>query len=243
MSSFKIDLAEITVEVHPTYDGIAPFFKEYYSDSDPAVFVHTTQQEIEEMKQHLIREDRNYNRPYIDYSYEYVEKQTILTKVFERLPEFGAVLIHGSAFLFSDNGYIFVGPSGVGKSTHTRLWREHFGDAVQMINDDKPILALRHGTMILFSSPWQGKHNIGSNISGLLKGIVVLEQGEENVVRRLSRGEALPYLLQQVYKPSSFSAVENTLEIIDHILHNIDVYFLSCKPETEAVVLMRDFLI
>lgn len=242
MSSFRISLANITVEIYPTNVGVATFFKEYLSDAEPMFSVRTSHQEIEITKQRLALEDKKYGRLFIDYSFEYVEKQTVLGKVLDRLPEYGATMIHGSALSHAGSGYIFIGPSGVGKSTHTRLWRECFADSVQMINDDKPVIALRKDSCHLFGSPWQGKHNIGANISAPLKGIVVLQQGKENAVRRLSQQEALPHLLQQIYKPSSSVAVESTLNLIDCILHSVEVYLLSCKPDKEAVSLIHHCL-
>lgn len=39
--------------------------------------------------------------------------------------------------------YMFSAPSGTGKSTHAKLWRDCFGDRVTMINDDKPLIKFR----------------------------------------------------------------------------------------------------
>ena len=52
----------------------------------------------------------------------------------------GGMMLHSAAVEYEGVAYLFSGPSTVGKSTHTRLWREVFGEGVQFFNDDKPAL-------------------------------------------------------------------------------------------------------
>ena len=78
--------------------------------------------------------------------------------------------------------YLFTAPSGTGKSTHTRLWREVFGDRVWMINDDKPMLRISENLVTAYGTPWNGKHHISRNASAPLKAIVQLNRGKENII-------------------------------------------------------------
>ncbi len=81
------------------------------------------------------------------------------------MPSYDTVLFHGSALAIDGDGYLFTAKSGTGKSTHTRLWRERFGDRVVMINDDKPLLHIDAGSVIAYGTPWNGKHRLGTNAS------------------------------------------------------------------------------
>ena len=52
-----------------------------------------------------------------------------------------AVAIHSSVISLNDGAVLFLGESGTGKSTHTRLWREHIPGA-ELLNDDSPIVRI-----------------------------------------------------------------------------------------------------
>ena len=50
-----------------------------------------------------------------------------------------AIAIHSSVIECSGRGTLFLGESGTGKSTHTRLWRENI-EGARLLNDDSPIV-------------------------------------------------------------------------------------------------------
>lgn len=52
-----------------------------------------------------------------------------------------AVAIHSSVICLNGQAVLFLGESGTGKSTHTRLWREHIPGAT-LLNDDSPIIRI-----------------------------------------------------------------------------------------------------
>lgn len=62
-------------------------------------------------------------------------------------------MVHSSAIKYNDKCYLFSADSGVGKSTHTSLWHKVYGDKVQIINDDKPIIRLENNKLIVYGSP------------------------------------------------------------------------------------------
>ena len=66
---------------------------------------------------------------------------------------------------------MFTAPSGTGKSTHARLWREAFGERVVMINDDKPLLLVRPEGVTVYGTPFRGKHGLGGDRSAPLRAI------------------------------------------------------------------------
>lgn len=145
-------------------------------------------------------------------------------------------LLHGSALCMDGRAYIFTAPSGTGKSTHTRLWREVYGDRVQMINDDKPFIrfdALRHAFLVC-GSPWKGKHGLGTDMEAPLRGLCILHRAAENRIRRLAPEEAMPELIQQIYWPAERDHVIKTLSFASDLLKYIPVYDLLCNMDPGA---------
>ena len=60
-------------------------------------------------------------------------------------------------------GYLFLGHSGTGKSTHARQWLAAFDDA-WLLNDDNPILrVMEDGEVRVYGSPWSGKTHFYNN--------------------------------------------------------------------------------
>ena len=93
----------------------------------------------------------------------------------------GGALIHASCIAIDDKGVAFVGPSGIGKSTHSQLWLKHIPGA-RLLNDDQPILRLMPGgEVMLFGSPWSGKTSCYINEGVRLETIFRMEQADETV--------------------------------------------------------------
>ncbi len=74
------------------------------------------------------------------FSDPYLETLAVYRRIAEKMPDFDTILFHGSCVAVDGVGYLFAAKSGTGKSTHTRLWRQVFGDRAVMINDDKPMI-------------------------------------------------------------------------------------------------------
>ncbi|WP_297236267.1 hypothetical protein [uncultured Flavonifractor sp.] len=146
------------------------------------------------------------------------------------------VLFHCSALAYRQRGYLFAAPSGTGKSTHTRLWREVLGDAVRMINDDKPLLKVTSEGVTVYGTPFAGKEGLQENSSASVAGIVLLHQAEANHIRRLSPREAYPMLLNQTYRPKDGAGLMKTLELVQR-LSQLPVYSMGCTISREAVAL------
>ena len=129
----------------------------------------------------------------------------------------------------------FSGPSGVGKSTHARLWQQLFGDAAQVFNDDKPALRFLDGQWYAYGTPWCGKDGINQNKKVPLQGICFLIQSKENNIRRLSKEEAIGYIMSQtVYSFSQAWQTEPMLNVLDKLVRNIPVFIMENVPMEEA---------
>lgn len=148
------------------------------------------------------------------------------------------VTIHASAVAVKDEGCAFVGPSGIGKSTHSRLWLQHVPGA-RLLNDDQPVLRqLPDGTVWLYGSPWSGKTSCYCNEGVALKALFFMEQALENQLTRLTGIETF----QQLMKFTSlmgrdtvtFRAISSTQA---SICGAIPAYLFRNFPAKEAVAL------
>ncbi len=161
------------------------------------------------------------------------EALSIYRGVAEALPGAGAFAFHASAISVDGQAYLFAAPSGVGKSTHARLWRELLGARAVMINDDKPFLCVqKDGTALAFGSPWDGKHHLSSNLSAPVRAICLLERAPQNRVSRADKGELLPFLLRQTYRPRDPKRLSQTLSLWNAL--KADLYRLECNMEKDA---------
>ena len=167
------------------------------------------------------------------YSDDYLETLAVLRKMAEKMPEYDTFLFHASVIAVDGKAYVFAAPSGQGKSTHARLWREMLGERAVMVNDDKPLLKVHEdGSVMAYGTPWDGKHHLSRRITVPVKAVCVLEQSLENQIRQVSKAEALPVLLQQTYRPADPGTMEKTLTLLDRM--NIRFYRLNCNMEPGA---------
>lgn len=166
----------------------------------------------------------------------YLESLAVYRDICERLVARDVVLFHCSALAYRQRGYLFAAPSGTGKSTHARLWREVLGDAVRMINDDKPLLRITSDGVTVYGTPFAGKEGLQENSSAPVAGIVLLHQAGTNSIRKLSPQEAYPMLLNQTYRPKDAAGLIKTLELVQR-LSELPVYSMGCTISREAVAL------
>ena len=165
-----------------------------------------------------------------------IESLAMYRKIMDLMQFRDAVMFHSSALEMEGRAYLFTAHSGVGKSTHARLWRETFGSRVTMINDDKPLLRLQpDGSWRAYGTPYGGKENIQNNISQTIGGIVLLERGAENHIERVSPRDAYVGLLVQTYHNKQ--QPQALLHIMDLVgsLAQLPVYRLQCNISQEAV--------
>ena len=144
------------------------------------------------------------------------------------------ILFHGSVIAVDGIGYLFTAKSGTGKSTHTRLWREMLGERAVMINDDKPLISLSENGIMVYGTPWDGKHRLSTNIGVPLKAVCILERAEENRIVPITKKDAYNMLMQQVYKPSDPQKLIKTLQLIDRLAENVKLYRLGCNISPQA---------
>lgn len=151
------------------------------------------------------------------------------------LPRFNGFYLHSSAVEYEGRAYLFSGPCGMGKSTHTRLWQQIFGDAAVVINDDKPALRQIDGTWYAYGTPWCGKDGINQNKRVKLGGICFLRRGEENSIHRLDALTATTRILSQTTRRfKDEQKLDLMLSHISDVVEKIPIFEFYNLPVPQA---------
>lgn len=166
------------------------------------------------------------------------EDTVIFSKICEKiLADYDGFFFHSSSLMLEGEGYVFTALSGTGKSTHTALWRELFGDKVTMINDDKPIIRRKDGVFYVYGTPWMGKAEIGNNAKAPVKAVYILQRGEKNSAVRVKTGEYFKQILEATAVPADKSGMAKLLELLDGFFTAVPLYLLTCNTDVEAAMI------
>ncbi len=150
----------------------------------------------------------------------------------------GRIAIHSSCIVKDGKAFLFLGESGTGKSTHTRLWREHIAGSA-LLNDDSPIIVVEKEEIWVYGSPWSGKTPCYRTERYPLSGCVRLQQAPFNQIKRLKTLQAYSALHPScpplfAYDNFLYDGISTT---ISSLLTKIPVYKLACLPNQEAALL------
>ena len=229
----RYKMTDKVVEVTSIHAEVHEYCTDYQTDENVDYSVTTTQADIDFEREKSAREDEIEGIPTRHFSDSYLEELAVYRKIAEKMLDFDTVLFHGSVVAVDGVGYLFTAKSGTGKSTHTRLWREYFGDRAVMVNDDKPLLHIAD-TVTAYGTPYNGKHRLGTNTSVPLKAICILTRSVENHIEPISFEQAYNMLLQQVYRPADMLKMAKTLELVDRLADSVKLYHLGCNMDISA---------
>lgn len=223
----RCKIADLIVEV-PEAGGMAPRCQAYLTTDVQKAHIVIRQEEYEDLP--LYGNDEAVKA--------YMESGFLF---YMYLLQFSGLMLHASAVVYEGKAYLFSGPSGVGKSTHTDFWKKSFGEKVLIINDDKPALRHLDGCWYVYGTPWSGKHGINQNIKVPLAGICFLKQGLQNHIRRLTAAEAVPQMFMQTNFPlKKKENMHRLLSAIEALVQQIPIYELENLPVQAAAQLSME---
>lgn len=222
-------IADLFVDV-PEAGGLTPRYGEYLWDGIPDTEV------IKLSEAHPNTE----NWP--DEVYDSLRFNYPGSQFFTCLLDYNGMMLHSAAIGWKGRAYLFSAPSGTGKSTHTRMWQELYGeDSVVPINDDRPPLRFVDGRWYAYGAPWSGNANINNNVKFPLGGICFLQRGPENKIRRATPLEAISYLAgQTIHQCMDERLAQILLRNLDSLIKNIPMFVLECTPTTDAAKLSSE---
>ena len=153
----------------------------------------------------------------------------------------GTLEMHASVVSNGGRAYLFLGKSGAGKSTHSRLWLQNV-PGTALINDDNPVMrVMEDGGVIVYGSPWSGKTPCYKNECLPAGALVRIRQAPENSIERLPLLHAYATLASSC---SGFRAEKNIADglhaTISAVVSKVPCYVLDCLPDAQAAIICSD---
>ena len=220
-----IKIADIPIGLECRFKYTEDYVKDYITEQAPLFTVSASDDEIE----------REHEISGIRVPDEYAENIAIYRKIAERLADFDAIVFHGAVLEYDGMAYAITAHSGVGKTTHTRIWLNEFGDKVKILNGDKPILRIIDGRIYACSTPWMGKEGYGYNAIRPLGGIAFLSRGIQNKSRVIAPADAVMRFMNQVYlSKGNILSLTKSMRVVDRILSGTSLYEFECNMQPDA---------
>ena len=234
-------VAEHVFTISSNYMDIHRLCANFASDEPPQFTIAITPEDIARERQGWEKCAERGATDYDNPTDGTLEALAVHRALAERCAPDGYLLFHGSAIAVDGETYLFTAPSGTGKSTHTRLWRECLGNRAEMVDDDKPFLKITDSGVTVFGTPWNGKHRLGGNIARPLKAVILLERDTTDHIEPIDAREAFPVLFRQSYSPADNSAaMANTMRMLGQLCHHVALYRLGCTMQPEAARVAYD---
>lgn len=137
-------------------------------------------------------------------------------------------------------GYLFLGKSGTGKSTHSRLWMKNL-DGCELLNDDNPVIRILNKKAIVFGSPWSGKTPCFKNKRAPIGAFVELEQGPNNQIELLHSLSAYTTIMSScscaILRKETAQSICNSVR---DIIRMTKTFHMSCRPDREAATMCAE---
>ncbi len=228
MVNFCLKLAGISLEVNCKYNSTKEYCKDYFTDAAP-VYVLTVSQAEREREQGLLEHP---------VSAVYAERLALYRAVCDKLCAHDVFLLHGSAIAVDGETYIFIAPSGTGKSTHTAFWRKALSGHhdIVMVNDDKPLIRVMKQGVFACGSPWSGTYGLNTDVSLPVRAICVLHRAVENQIEPLAKNRVFAELYQRVYLPPNAEGTQRVLAMLNQTIHFVSFWSLGCNMTEEAAL-------
>lgn len=220
---FVIEIANVNIGIDNKYPYLEKLCKDFIVEKDPLFTVSSTEDEIDESIKNSKLLHTN--------SRGYYESLCVYRKIAQEMVAYDGFLMHGAVIEKDGKGYLFTAPSGTGKTTHTKLWKELYN--AEYINGDKPIIRLIDGEFYACGTPWRGKECFGKNAMVKLHALCFIERDVNNSIRKLSAREVLLRVFNQLLLPND-DVSDNYYGLIDQLLSNIPCYLLRCNMDEEA---------
>ena len=235
---FTAEMADVPFEVRCFCPETEALLRDYRSDKAPEFVIDLADSECDSVRKLLTEHWDKQPDPFAAYGRSdqeaYIEEETFHWMLDQKLSPYGVFQFHGSAICLDGEAYIFTAPSGTGKSTHTRLWRERFGDRAWMINDDMPYLRIFDDCVRAYGTPWNGKHRLGCNGSAPVKAIAYLRRDAENHIEPLPKETAFAVVMKETFRLPDKAWWARMMGQIKTVLDRIPFYKLRCNMEPEA---------
>ena len=166
----------------------------------------------------------------------YLEAMSIYREISRNILNYNGFIMHASVIEMDGKAFAFAARSGTGKSTHSRLWLDVFGDRVRIINGDKPLLRFIDNKLYVYGTPWCGKERYNINTRAVLDSVCFIERAKTNSIEKLDKNSAIKKIFDQLLLPETQTQAEKFLEMLDILISNVNFFTLRCNMDKDAAV-------
>lgn len=225
------------VLIDSIYDYVHNQCSDYvYETAEPVITIKTTQKDIDDEKKKASVNDIIEKSAAENMTDEHFESLAIYRKFCDIISQQNCLLIHGCAVSAYGRAYLFTADSGVGKSTHARLWLKRFGNRAEIINGNNPILKIENNEVFVYGTPWCGREGLNKNKCIPLSAICILKRDKKNHIREISISDGYADILRQCYTSQTANQLSATISNLNLILSIVNIYSLGCNMEPSAAV-------
>lgn len=148
------------------------------------------------------------------------------------------LFLHASRVAWEGGAILFSAASGVGKTTQAKLWQTYGGGRIA--GNDRTLLRRKNGVWQSYGYFEDGDAPIARPERLPLRAIVLLEQAEENRVRRHAPARAVQLLMAQTVLAQWDEAMRQSLlnEWLT-LVQEIPIYRLQCRADQDAVLCLQ----
>ena len=234
MAQFSIEIAGRVAAVTSLFDSTKDYCRAYLTDKAPDYSVTVSREDLDFEQRALLEEALEEGMKPRVFTDPFLDRAAIQRKVAEALLDHDVLLFHGSTVAVDGYAYSFTADCGTGKSTHTRYWRQVFGDRAIMVNDDKPFLKITEEGVLACGAPWSGKHGLETNVKLPLKGICILHRGSENIITPISPEAAIAMLTKQSVAPVDPEKLPKFTALVEKLSRSVPLWQMDCTKDPDA---------
>lgn len=145
------------------------------------------------------------------------------------------VEVHGGGVILPDGrGWMFVGVSGAGKSTMSRMWLDEPG--VRVLSDERIILRADADGVWMYGTPWHGDQQIAEPGRARLDRVFFLRHGERNALAAVPPASAVARLFVCGFAPFHDAAgIDFSLGFLGDVARRVRCDELAFVPDHSAV--------
>jgi hypothetical protein len=238
MAQFLIEIAGYTGRIDSLFESTRDYCRKYLTESEADFSVTVTREDLDFEQEALRLEALEEGIKVRKFTDPFLERAAIQRKTAEFLFDRDVLMTHGSTVAVDGKAYLFTAACGTGKSTHTRFWRQVFGDRAVMVNDDKPFLRISADGVLACGAPWSGKHGLDTNIAVPLQGICILERGSENRIVPATAAQR-EFLLTQRHRPEDPEKDRLSAALTEALMDRVPVWYMTCTKDPDAPLVSR----
>ncbi len=226
------------VVIESIYDYVHEQCKDYIYDGpmNNAICIKTTQKDIDNERKKALENDLIEKSSDGNFSDDHLESLAIYRRFCDIIYTQNCLLLHGCAVSAYGRVYLFTADSGVGKSTHARLWLGYFGSRAEIINGNNPILKVEKDNVYVYGTPWCGREGLNKNKCIPLQAICILKRDNQNHIHEISDTDAYAEILRQCYNSSESKNIFNIRTTLGQLMKMVKFYTLGCNMEPSAAV-------